>query len=635
MPRPFPVAPLAAAVLRSPADGLSGTLGAGVVGPHELRPGAVALDRMADLAPGALLGRAGPLAGPPQPLDAAAVRALVEAGALALTFADRAAAEATAPDPATRLLRVLGWDVPGDGGAAHWRRVPAEPAHPGKLQTADGAWWALCEPEVRPEMFGAVAADAETDEGPQLAAALACAVATGRALALRGAYVTRQDLIVADPVVIRGDTGEARILFANASQLQFKRGDGSETISGVVLERVTFEDGGDLPAWHSKPVVESWRSARWRVIDCRFVGRNRRRHAAWFGRGSTIWGSSFDTCRFMSSRIGVVIGDTGDATHNRFTACTVDNNKTAGAIFCNPHGGIIHSNSFEFNQGRIGLAVLSRANGGGANALATSITGNYIFNNGEDFENDPDTVGLLIGHDVPGTNFGAGAPQFTSGGGAWALDVSNNYVVSDNQADAIRANMVQGGRIAFNVVNARDGRTTDIVLSGMPRLVDVTLNKNQNISAFDRVAATESWREPVATRGGVLNVSGAVETGAGRFAFRTGAAAVSDGRGGLAYRAAAEGAAGVPAPLLSLAEIAGADSALALVSVEAPNGSQRASFALHLSAAAPDGPLSPLSAAGETAGAAFALAGGAVTLTRAGAWRANVSLLFAGGPSRV
>nr|WP_313709005.1 right-handed parallel beta-helix repeat-containing protein [Brucella intermedia] len=52
-------------------------------------------------------------------------------------------------------IRTGGYSVAGDGGAALYMRVPTEPTHAGKVQSADGAWWELAETEPNVKMFGA------------------------------------------------------------------------------------------------------------------------------------------------------------------------------------------------------------------------------------------------------------------------------------------------------------------------------------------------------------------------------------------------------------------------------------------------------------------------------------------------
>lgn len=54
-------------------------------------------------------------------------------------------------------LRVNGYSVVGDGGDALYTKVLAEPTHPGKFQSGDGAWWEITEAIITPQMFGAKA----------------------------------------------------------------------------------------------------------------------------------------------------------------------------------------------------------------------------------------------------------------------------------------------------------------------------------------------------------------------------------------------------------------------------------------------------------------------------------------------
>ncbi|MCZ4073537.1 hypothetical protein [Agrobacterium sp. LMR679] len=53
-------------------------------------------------------------------------------------------------------IRVNGFYVAGDGGGALYVKAGGEPAHDGKFQTADGAWWEIAETFPNPLMFGAV-----------------------------------------------------------------------------------------------------------------------------------------------------------------------------------------------------------------------------------------------------------------------------------------------------------------------------------------------------------------------------------------------------------------------------------------------------------------------------------------------
>lgn len=52
-------------------------------------------------------------------------------------------------------IQTQGYLTAGDAGRALYKRVEAEPAHPGKFQSADGVWWEIAEPILFPEQFGA------------------------------------------------------------------------------------------------------------------------------------------------------------------------------------------------------------------------------------------------------------------------------------------------------------------------------------------------------------------------------------------------------------------------------------------------------------------------------------------------
>lgn len=60
-------------------------------------------------------------------------------------------------------IRTGGHSRHDDGGGAVWSRVKARPDHQGWFTTADGSFWRLADRVLRPEMFGAIGADEESD----------------------------------------------------------------------------------------------------------------------------------------------------------------------------------------------------------------------------------------------------------------------------------------------------------------------------------------------------------------------------------------------------------------------------------------------------------------------------------------
>lgn len=71
------------------------------------------------------------------------------------TYGTVAAAQAAIVGVSVNFLRTAGYTTVGDGGGAMYKRAGSEPAHNGKLQSADGAWWELAELQPDIKMFGA------------------------------------------------------------------------------------------------------------------------------------------------------------------------------------------------------------------------------------------------------------------------------------------------------------------------------------------------------------------------------------------------------------------------------------------------------------------------------------------------
>lgn len=87
-------------------------------------------------------------------------------------YATKAGMSAQTVPVGTTALRVNGYAAAGDYGDALYKKVVSEPAHAGKFQSSDGAWWELAESEVYLEKFGAVG-DGVTNDAAAFAAAAA------------------------------------------------------------------------------------------------------------------------------------------------------------------------------------------------------------------------------------------------------------------------------------------------------------------------------------------------------------------------------------------------------------------------------------------------------------------------------
>jgi hypothetical protein len=110
------------------------------------------------------------------------------------TLAQAAAAQVPAPVTA---VRINGYAEAGDGGDALYRRVGVQPAHPGKFQSADGAWWEIVPRSgflgFRP--FGAKGNKVANDTTP-VANAVATAFAMGVPNSVEPGYFLIDNLVL-------------------------------------------------------------------------------------------------------------------------------------------------------------------------------------------------------------------------------------------------------------------------------------------------------------------------------------------------------------------------------------------------------------------------------------------------------
>jgi hypothetical protein len=74
-------------------------------------------------------------------------------------FQTKALAASTVVPGTISAFQTQGLSAPGDDGGGLYKRVASQPAHNGKIQTADGAWWELTGKQVSILAFGALSAN--------------------------------------------------------------------------------------------------------------------------------------------------------------------------------------------------------------------------------------------------------------------------------------------------------------------------------------------------------------------------------------------------------------------------------------------------------------------------------------------
>ncbi|MDM8344523.1 glycosyl hydrolase family 28-related protein, partial [Pseudochrobactrum sp. sp1633] len=131
-----------------------------------------------------------------------------------------------------------GYYATGDGGDALYKRVISEPAHAGKVQSADGAWWELSEEEPSVKMFGAKADGANDDTASLQAAIDYCSAkfSGGMVRLANGVHLISSSLIWKDHVSMRGEGQTSSTIKATGSMVRMISMI-NLWLSGVSLER--------------------------------------------------------------------------------------------------------------------------------------------------------------------------------------------------------------------------------------------------------------------------------------------------------------------------------------------------------------------------------------------------------------
>lgn len=99
--------------------------------------------------------------------------------------------------PSVTYVRTAGFSTPGDEGGALYKRSTLLPAHVGKEQSADGAWWEIAEHRLLLKQLGA-------QEGEDVTRILQGAVGFGKNLVVDGIYLVTDKIEHSGGLNIRG-----------------------------------------------------------------------------------------------------------------------------------------------------------------------------------------------------------------------------------------------------------------------------------------------------------------------------------------------------------------------------------------------------------------------------------------------
>ncbi|MET3815323.1 right-handed parallel beta-helix repeat-containing protein [Pantoea sp. UYEF8] len=270
-----------------------------------------------------------------------------------------------------------GYRAAGDGGGATYIRVTSQPSHPGKFQSADGAWWEITGTLLNPNQFGA-AGDGVTDD----AAAVAACVGVGRNVCFRGySYLMNTYTII--PVAGQKFYGPGKLLKTNLTSDE----DVSAVQDGPKFFKVTVDDflldGVEINYVNASSNsrvygVTTQECTRPTIQNCKFTGQV---SACFWWRGTT-WAKFINNdCRAFGV-FGIATGGDKDGnTNGLVTDWIISNNFFTGAISeaidinWDSVRGVISDNVIRGNNVTAGEEEIDI---GGGSCAEITVTGNII-----------------------------------------------------------------------------------------------------------------------------------------------------------------------------------------------------------------------------------------------------------------
>lgn len=276
-------------------------------------------------------------------------------------FQTLSAASAAIPPASAQTLRLAGRSAAGDNGGAVYRRVGSPPLHPGKLLTADGAWWEISEPRIFAEMLGAKG-DGTTDDTAAIEAALATLEALGGGYLHfgPGTFIATIRPDANGRTKIRGVTGHrgGTVLRAPGAGIFALMAQADQEFK---VESLTFDGTVGGVGRRGCGVYQGRVGSQAHVVDCRFqnclIG---------YARQDSYYGL-IDRCFFQSNDLGIFAGTRGAGTES--IAGLKDAGGAAQSVTlptpanANGHAGNFAVTNCRINGNRIGVAILPTSQG--------------------------------------------------------------------------------------------------------------------------------------------------------------------------------------------------------------------------------------------------------------------------------
>lgn len=170
------------------------------------------------------------------------------------------------------FIRTAGYTTLGDGGEALYTRKVSEPSHPGKVQSADGAWWEIADTELEPRQFGVVYGSV-SDQNTEAQNFITTCVSLGRTGRVNG-IIRANSLTASGRLVLIGTNSQTSYFITSSTTANILTITTQSFGVGCLIERIGFNSPTNATAGSQLVLqsVNSFGMQQPQVINCSFIG---------------------------------------------------------------------------------------------------------------------------------------------------------------------------------------------------------------------------------------------------------------------------------------------------------------------------------------------------------------------------
>jgi hypothetical protein len=170
------------------------------------------------------------------------------------------------------FIRTAGYVTAGDGGEALYAKKISEPAHPGKVQSMDGAWWEIADTKLEPRQFGVVYGSG-SDQNTEAQNFITTCVALGRTGRVNG-IIRANSLTASGRLVLIGTNSQISKFITSSTTANILTITTQVFGVGCLIEHIGFESPSNATqgAQLILQSVSSFGMQQPQVISCSFNG---------------------------------------------------------------------------------------------------------------------------------------------------------------------------------------------------------------------------------------------------------------------------------------------------------------------------------------------------------------------------